>query len=31
MQAVADILSWQPVSAAVSYTPVAGIRLAWGR
>ena len=31
MQAVADILAWQPVSTAVYYTPVAGIRLAWGR
>jgi hypothetical protein len=31
MQAVADILAWQPLSTAVYYTPVAGIRLAWGR
>ena len=31
MQAVADILAWQPLSTALSYTPVAGIRLAWGR
>jgi hypothetical protein len=31
MQAVADVLAWQPVSTAVYYTPVAGIRLAWGR
>ena len=31
MQAVADVLAWQPLSTAVYYTPVAGIRLAWGR
>jgi hypothetical protein len=31
MQAVADVLAWHPVSTAVYYTPVAGIRLAWGR
>ena len=31
MQAIADILTWHPLSAAVYYTPVAGLRLAWGR
>jgi hypothetical protein len=31
MQAIADILAWQPISSAVYYTPVAGLRLAFGR
>jgi hypothetical protein len=31
MQAMADILTWQPVSTAVYYTPVAGLRLSFGR
>ncbi len=31
MQAIADVLAWDPVSAAVYYTPVAGLRLAFGR
>jgi hypothetical protein len=31
MQAIADVLSWDPVAASVSYTPVVGVRLAFGR
>ena len=31
MQAIADVLTWQPVSTAVYYTPVAGVRLSFGR
>lgn len=31
MQCIADILAYQPISSALYYTPVAGIRLAWGR
>lgn len=31
MQAIADVLAWDPVSTAVAYTPVAGLRLAFGR
>lgn len=31
MQAIADVLAWDPVSTAVYYTPVAGLRLAFGR
>ena len=31
MQGIADIVAWQPLAAAVYYTPVAGVRVAWGR
>jgi hypothetical protein len=31
MQAIADVLAWDPVSTAVYYTPVAGLRIAFGR
>jgi hypothetical protein len=31
MQAIADVVAWEPVSADLSYTPVAGLRLAFGR
>jgi hypothetical protein len=31
MQGIADIVAWQPLAAAVYYTPVAGVRVAWGK